>query len=54
MILIFKFSSKITHEVAIDSMDILAKLLNDKLDFTKIAYSLEEIEKFQIRVIFLF
>jgi aspartokinase-like uncharacterized kinase len=32
------FSNDITHEVAIDSMDIIAKLLNDKFEFTEIAY----------------
>ena len=36
------FSEDVTHETAIDSMDILAKLLNDKLAFTEISYTLEE------------
>lgn len=36
------FSEDITHETAIDSMDILAKLLNDKLAFTEISYTLDE------------
>ena len=36
------FSQDVTHETAIDSMDILAKLLNDKLAFTKISYTIEE------------
>ncbi|KZX15519.1 uridylate kinase [Methanobrevibacter cuticularis] len=36
------FSKDITHETAIDSMDIIAKLLNDKFDFTEIVDSLEE------------
>ena len=36
------FSQDITHETAIDSMDILAKLLNDKLAFTEISYTIEE------------
>ena len=39
------FSEDITHETAIDSMDILAKLLDDKLAFTEISYSIEEAEK---------
>ncbi|MDL2270561.1 delta 1-pyrroline-5-carboxylate synthetase [Methanobrevibacter sp. OttesenSCG-928-I08] len=38
----FQFSENITHETAIDSMDILAKLLNDKLNFTKLAFSIDE------------
>ena len=36
------FSEDVTHETAIDSMDILAKLLNDKLAFTEISYTMEE------------
>ncbi len=36
------FSQDVTHETAIDSMDILAKLLNDKLAFTEISYTIEE------------
>lgn len=36
------FSEDITHETAIDSMDILAKLLNDKLAFTEISHAVEE------------
>jgi aspartokinase-like uncharacterized kinase len=36
------FSNDITHETAIDSMDIIAKLLNDKFDFTEIVYTTEE------------
>ena len=36
------FSEDVTHETAIDSMDILAKLLNDKLAFTEISYTAEE------------
>ena len=39
------FSNHITHEVAIDSMDIIAKLLNDKFKFTKIVYDLDEAKK---------
>ena len=39
-----EFSEDITHETAIDSMDILAKLLNDKLAFTEISHTIEEAE----------
>ena len=38
------FSNNITHETAIDSMDIIAKLLNDRLDFTKLVHSIEDAE----------
>ncbi|MBZ9570785.1 delta 1-pyrroline-5-carboxylate synthetase [Methanobrevibacter sp. TMH8] len=41
---ITRFSNHITHETAIDSMDIIAKLLNDKFDFTKLVYSIEDAE----------
>ncbi len=37
-----EFSEDVTHETAIDSMDILAKLLNDKLAFTEISYTIDE------------
>ncbi|WP_227717057.1 amino acid kinase family protein [Methanobrevibacter ruminantium] len=37
-----EFSEDVTHETAIDSMDILAKLLNDKLAFAEISYTIEE------------
>ena len=37
-----EFSKDVTHETAIDAMDILAKLLNDKLAFTEISYTIEE------------
>ena len=36
------FSEDVTHETAIDCMDIMAKLLNDKLAFTEISYSIED------------
>jgi len=39
------FSSDITHETSINSMDIIAKLINDKLNFTKLVCSLEDAEK---------
>ena len=37
------FSSEVTHYTAIDCMDILAKLVNDKVDSAKLAFSIEEI-----------
>lgn len=40
------FSSEITHETAIESMDIIAKLLNDKFDFTELVYSLDNVGKY--------
>ncbi|MDR3063051.1 MAG: delta 1-pyrroline-5-carboxylate synthetase [Methanobrevibacter sp.] len=40
-----EFSNDISHETAIDSMEIMAKLLNDKIDFTKIVYTIEEAKK---------
>jgi len=49
--LIRKYDSKlslsddISHGTAIDSMDILAKLLNDKVKSAKLIYSLDEINK---------
>ena len=39
---LLNLSSEVTHKTAIDSMDILAKLLNDKLAFTEISYTVEE------------
>ena len=36
------FSEDVTHETAIDCMDIMAKLLDDKLAFTEISYSIED------------
>ena len=39
------FSSEVTHFTAIDCMDILAKLVNDKVDSTKLAFSIDEIIK---------
>ena len=39
-----EFSNDITHVTAIDSMDIIAKLLNDKFDFTNLVYSIEKAE----------
>ncbi len=37
------FSSEVTHYTAIDCMDILAKLVNDKVDSAKLAFSIDEI-----------
>ena len=37
-----EFSEDVTQETAIDAMDILAKLLNDKLAFTEISYTIDE------------
>ncbi|MBO6274515.1 MAG: delta 1-pyrroline-5-carboxylate synthetase, partial [Methanobrevibacter sp.] len=36
------FSGEVTHYTAIDCMDIIAKLVNDKVDSTKLAYTLDE------------
>lgn len=38
------FSNNITHETAIDSMDIIAKLINDKFTFTNLVYSIKDAE----------
>ena len=37
------FSQEINHWTAIDCMDILAKLVNDKVESVKLAYSLKEV-----------
>ena len=39
------FSDEINHWAAIDCMDIIAKLVNDKADSTKLVYSIEEANK---------
>ena len=39
------FSNETNHWTAIDCMDIIAKLVNDKVDSVKLAYSIEEVEK---------
>ena len=39
------FSNEINHWTAIDCMDIIAKLVNDKVESTKLAYSIEEVKK---------
>ena len=37
------FSEEVNHWTAIDCMDIIAKLVNDKVDSAKLAYSIEEV-----------
>ena len=37
------FSDEANHWTAIDCMDIIAQLVNDKVDSTKLAYSIEEV-----------
>ena len=39
------FSDEANHWTAIDCMDIIAKLVNDKVESTKLAYSLEEVNE---------
>jgi aspartokinase-like uncharacterized kinase len=39
------FSPDVTHNIAIESMSIISKLLNDKFDFTELAYSIEDAKK---------
>lgn len=39
------FSEEANHWTAIDCMDIIAKLVNDKVESAKLAYSIEEVEK---------
>ena len=39
------FSSEVTHYTAIDCMDIIAKLVDDKVDSAKLAFSIDEIDK---------
>ena len=39
------FSEEINHWTAIDCMDILSKLVDDKVDSTKLAYSIEDINQ---------
>ena len=40
-----EFSEEINHWTAIDCMDIIAKLVNDKVNSTKLAYSIEEVNE---------
>ena len=37
-----KFSQETNHWTAIDCMDIIAKLVNDKVDSAKLAYSIDD------------
>ena len=37
------FSDEVNHWTAIDCMDIIAKLVNDKVDSAKLAYSIDEV-----------
>lgn len=39
------FSQETNHWTAIDCMDIIAKLVNDKVDSTKLAYNIDEAKK---------
>ncbi len=39
------FSEDVNHWTAIDCMDIIAKLVDDKIDSTKLAYSLDEVNE---------
>ena len=41
----FNFSNETSHWTAIDSMDIIAKLVCDKVTSSKLAYSLNEVEQ---------
>ena len=40
-----EFSDEANHWTAIDCMDIIAKLVNDKVESTKLAYSIDEINQ---------
>ena len=39
------FSSEVTHYTAIDCMDIIAKLVNDKVESARLVYSIDEAQK---------
>ena len=39
------FSKKASHWTAIDCMDIIAKLVNDKVDSSELAYTIEEVKR---------
>ena len=39
------FSAEVTHYTAIDCMDIIAKLVDDKVDSAKLAFSIDEIDE---------
>ena len=38
-----QFSEEVNHWTAIDCMDIISKLVNDKVDSTKLAYTIDEV-----------
>ena len=40
-----EFSEEVNHWTAIDCMNIIAKLVNDKVNSTKLAYSIEEVNE---------
>ena len=40
-----QFSEEVNHWTAIDCMDIIAKLVNDKVDSAKLAYSIDEVNQ---------
>ena len=40
-----EFSEEVNHWTAIDCMDIIAKLVDDKVDSTKLAYTIEEVNE---------
>lgn len=40
-----KFSAEVTHFTAIDCMDIIAKLVNDKVSSTKLVFSIDDAKK---------
>lgn len=40
-----RFSNNVTHQTAIDTMSITSKLLNDKLNFTKVVDSIDDAKK---------
>ena len=41
----YHFSDEASHNTAIECMDILSKLVNDKVNSTKLAYTIDEAEK---------
>ena len=41
----YHFSDEASHNTAIECMDILSKLVNDKVNSTKLAYTINEAEK---------
>ena len=41
----YHFSDETSHNTAIECMDILSKLVNDKVNSTKLAYTIDEAEE---------